>query len=104
MLLFLGIHNPIEKSLYGTNEGAVGYSSKSREVSPKLVVAGKKYGRRSRPQSVAFDSLHQSDSDESDHSTNEKKSNSKSQTVSTIVKFRLYVRKHFAIGISMENK
>lgn len=38
--------------------------SKSREVSPKLVVRGKKYGRRSRPQSAAqFDSS-QSDSEE----------------------------------------
>lgn len=38
--------------------------SKSREVSPKLVVGGRKYGRRSRPQSaVAFDSS-QSDSDD----------------------------------------
>lgn len=44
--------------------------SKSREVSPKLVVAGKKYGRRSRPQSAAFDTSSQSDSDGSEHTTN----------------------------------
>lgn len=43
---------------------------KSREVSPKLVVAGKKYGRRSRPQSAAFDTSSQSDSDGSEHTTN----------------------------------
>lgn len=42
--------------------------SKSREVSPILVVAGKKYGRRSRPQSAAaFDSSSShSDSDASE--------------------------------------
>lgn len=45
--------------------------SKSREVSPKLVVGGRKYGRRSRPQSaVAFDSS-QSDS-EDDQQTNDR--------------------------------
>lgn len=38
--------------------------SKSREVSPKLVVRGKKYGRRSRPQSVAPFESSQSDSEE----------------------------------------
>lgn len=38
--------------------------SKSREVSPKLVVRGKKYGRRSRPQSVAAFESSQSDSEE----------------------------------------
>lgn len=37
--------------------------SKSREVSPKLVVRGKKYGRRSRPQSAAMLESSQSDSD-----------------------------------------
>lgn len=38
--------------------------SKSREVSPKLVVRGKKYGRRSRPQSAAQFESSQSDSEE----------------------------------------
>lgn len=38
--------------------------AKSREVSPKLVVRGKKYGRRSRPQSVAPFESSQSDSEE----------------------------------------
>ncbi|KAJ6648175.1 Ninein-like protein [Pseudolycoriella hygida] len=38
-----------------------GQQSPSREVSPKFIVGGKKYGRRSRPQSASFDS--QSDSD-----------------------------------------
>lgn len=38
--------------------------AKSREVSPKLVVRGKKYGRRSRPQSVAAFESSQSDSEE----------------------------------------
>lgn len=38
--------------------------SKSREVSPKLVVGGKKYGRRSRPQSAAPFESSQSDSEE----------------------------------------
>lgn len=38
--------------------------SKSREVSPKLVVRGKKYGRRSRPQSAAPFESSQSDSEE----------------------------------------
>lgn len=37
-------------------------TSPSREVSPKFVVAGKKYGRRSRPPSDTFDSS-QSDTD-----------------------------------------
>lgn len=37
--------------------------SQSREVSPKLVVRGKKYGRRSRPQSAAMFESSQSDSD-----------------------------------------
>lgn len=37
--------------------------SKSREVSPKLVVRGKKYGRRSRPQSAAMFESSQSDSE-----------------------------------------
>lgn len=37
-------------------------SSPSREVSPKYVVAGKKYGRRSRPASGAFEDM-SSDSD-----------------------------------------
>lgn len=46
--------------------------SKSREVSPKLVVGGKKYGRRSRPQSaVAFDSSpSESDDDQSGYDRN----------------------------------
>lgn len=39
-------------------------AAKSREVSPKLVVRGKKYGRRSRPQSVAPFESSQSDSEE----------------------------------------
>lgn len=38
--------------------------SKSREVSPKLVVRGKKYGRRSRPQSAAMFESSQSDLEE----------------------------------------
>lgn len=37
-------------------------ASPSREVSPKFVVAGKKYGRRSRPPSEAFENW-SSDSD-----------------------------------------
>lgn len=37
--------------------------SPSREVSPKYVVAGKKYGRRSRPASGAFDDMSSSDTD-----------------------------------------
>lgn len=46
-------------------------SSKSREVSPILVVAGKKYGRRSRPQSAATfgSSSSHSDSDASEGGT-----------------------------------
>lgn len=46
--------------------------SKSREVSPKLVVGGRKYGRRSRPQSaVAFDSSQsESDDDQNAHDRN----------------------------------
>lgn len=47
------------------DESATMYDeSKSREVSPKLVVRGKKYGRRSRPQSVAPFESSQSDSEE----------------------------------------
>lgn len=43
--------------------------TKSREVSPKLVVGGKKYGRRSRPQSaIAFNSSpSESDDDDEQH-------------------------------------
>lgn len=37
---------------------------KSREVSPKLVVGGKKYGRRSRPQSATAFESSESDSEE----------------------------------------
>lgn len=57
--------------------------SRSREVSPKLVVGGKKYGRRSRPHSaIAFDS--QSDSEEESKS----RSSKSSQRVSSNVKIR----------------
>lgn len=45
---------------------------KSREVSPKLVVGGRKYGRRSRPQSaVAYDSS-QTDSDDDQQNATDK--------------------------------
>lgn len=57
----------------------------TREVSPKFVVGGKKYGRRSRPQSASFDS--QSDSD-NEYSTQDDQQNSKtmkSQKVSTSI-------------------
>lgn len=48
--------------------------SKSREVSPKLVVGGRKYGRRSRPQSaVSFDSS-PSESDEDQRAANDQNS------------------------------
>lgn len=51
------------QSMYDDDETAAA-PSKSREVSPKLVVRGKKYGRRSRPQSVAAFESSQSDSEE----------------------------------------
>lgn len=47
-----------------TQTSAYDNESRSREVSPKLVVRGKKYGRRSRPQSAAQFESSQSDSEE----------------------------------------
>lgn len=56
--------SPLQNS-HENEEGTTMYDeSKSREVSPKLVVRGKKYGRRSRPQSVAPFESSQSDSEE----------------------------------------
>lgn len=52
------------QSMYDDDGTASATASKSREVSPKLVVRGKKYGRRSRPQSVAAFESSQSDSEE----------------------------------------
>lgn len=50
------------------NSHVIRQKSPSREVSPKLIVGTKKYGRRSRPQSVVtiFDSS-QSDTDNDDY-------------------------------------
>lgn len=44
-------------------------SSPSREVSPKYVVAGKKYGRRSRPASGAFEDMSSDSDSDSDRAT-----------------------------------
>lgn len=55
--------------------------SKSREVSPKLIVGGKKYGRRSRPQSAASFDSSQSDSEEDSKATDRSRSRN-SQRVS----------------------
>lgn len=66
------------------NKNGANSESKSREVSPKLVVGSKKYGRRSRPQSAAFDSS-QSDSDEHDTSLS-KRDKFKSKTTQKVNK------------------
>lgn len=62
-----------------------GQQSPSREVSPKFIVGGKKYGRRSRPQSASFDS--QSDSDNEYLTQNDQQNSNimKSQKVSTSI-------------------
>lgn len=69
------------KEVNDINKNSNQIESKSREVSPKLIVGGKKYGRRSRPQSaVAFDSS-QSDSEEDSTATDRSRSRN-SQRVS----------------------
>lgn len=70
----------VNKEVSDINKCSNETESKSREVSPKLIVGGKKYGRRSRPQSAApFDS---SQSDSEDDSKAEKSRSRNSQRVS----------------------
>lgn len=74
-------------------------ASPSREVSPKFIVDGKKYGRRSRPPSAAFDSS-QSES-ENEYNTSDAgvvpgggttvhNSNTKSKTVQKVKVILMY--------------
>lgn len=57
-------HNDEVNTIVKINKDQCVSESKSREVSPKLVVGGRKYGRRSRPQSAAPFESSQSDSEE----------------------------------------
>lgn len=70
-----------------------GQQSPSREVSPKFIVGGKKYGRRSRPQSASFDSQSDSDNEYLTQNDQQNSNTMKSQKVSTSIelKFIYYV-------------
>lgn len=77
----------VNEEVSNINKSSNETESKSREVSPKLIVGGKKYGRRSRPQSAApFDSS-QSDSEDDSKTEHSRSRNSQRVSVSDCTRF-----------------
>ena len=64
------------------NDGPI---SPGREISPKLIMGSKKYGRRSRPQSLVTDSSHSDTDDDNEANPENLLNDNKSQKVIFLV-------------------
>lgn len=91
-LLFTFIDTTLSNHTSDEDTIVSGHQSPSREVSPKFIVGGKKYGRRSRPQSASFDSQSDSDNEYLAQTDQNNSKTMKAQKVSTYwVEIRYYV-------------